>query len=242
VDWNAQRTLIPVQLNANLQDIWDSFITLRSIAGIICKEWKTGHCQKKSRITIQNFIHVYKPTRKIQNSRERNRDLILICDSYNTLCSFTVLLSLFILNSQLSLSAHTHTHTHTHLVTINSVWIGSRIYWTLIYTALYYNLQNTITHKPVSCSGHFMAAHQRRPSQLPYQDWILESQSHIHFTTDCLQPVISCWRQQRHITTDGRSVGQSILVSGTYLGPMTRYLLLSESCRFVALGRPLWRE
>jgi hypothetical protein len=41
---------------------------------------------------------------------------------------------------------------------------------------------------------------------------------------------------------DRRSVEQSVLVSSTYLGPRTRCLLLSNSCGFIDVGRPLWRE
>jgi hypothetical protein len=41
---------------------------------------------------------------------------------------------------------------------------------------------------------------------------------------------------------DRRSVGQSILVSSTHLGLTTRFLLLSDSCGFVDVGRSLWRE
>jgi hypothetical protein len=41
---------------------------------------------------------------------------------------------------------------------------------------------------------------------------------------------------------DRRSVGQSILVSSPHLGLMTRFLLLSDNCGFVDMGRPLWRE
>jgi hypothetical protein len=41
---------------------------------------------------------------------------------------------------------------------------------------------------------------------------------------------------------DRRSVDQSILVPSTHLGPKTRFLLLSESCGFVVVGRLLWRE
>jgi hypothetical protein len=41
---------------------------------------------------------------------------------------------------------------------------------------------------------------------------------------------------------DRRSVGQCVLVSSTHLGLKTRFLLLSDSCRFVHVGRPLWRE
>jgi hypothetical protein len=39
-----------------------------------------------------------------------------------------------------------------------------------------------------------------------------------------------------------RSVGRSLLVSSTRLKPKPRFLLLSHSCEFVDLGRPLWRE
>jgi hypothetical protein len=38
-----------------------------------------------------------------------------------------------------------------------------------------------------------------------------------------------------------RSVGQSVLVSSTHLGPKTRFLLLSDSCGFVDVRHPLWR-
>jgi hypothetical protein len=41
---------------------------------------------------------------------------------------------------------------------------------------------------------------------------------------------------------DRRSVGQSVLVSSTHLGLTTRFLLLSDSCGFVDVGRSLWRE
>jgi hypothetical protein len=41
---------------------------------------------------------------------------------------------------------------------------------------------------------------------------------------------------------DGRSVGQSILVSSNHLGLTARFLLLSHSCGFVDVGRSFWRE
>jgi hypothetical protein len=41
---------------------------------------------------------------------------------------------------------------------------------------------------------------------------------------------------------DRRSVGQSVLEWRTHLGLTTRFLLLSDSCRFVDVGRSLWRE
>jgi hypothetical protein len=41
---------------------------------------------------------------------------------------------------------------------------------------------------------------------------------------------------------DLRSVGQSVSVSSTHLGLRSRFLLLSDSCGFVDVGNPLWRE
>jgi hypothetical protein len=41
---------------------------------------------------------------------------------------------------------------------------------------------------------------------------------------------------------DWRLVSRPVLVSYPYLGPKTRFLLLSDSCSFVDVGCPLWRE
>jgi hypothetical protein len=41
---------------------------------------------------------------------------------------------------------------------------------------------------------------------------------------------------------DWQSVSQSVLVSSPHQGPKTRFLLLSDSCGFVDVRRPLWRE
>jgi hypothetical protein len=41
---------------------------------------------------------------------------------------------------------------------------------------------------------------------------------------------------------DRRSASQSVLEQSTHLGLTTRSWLLSDSCGFVGLGRPLWRE
>jgi hypothetical protein len=46
---------------------------------------------------------------------------------------------------------------------------------------------------------------------------------------------------------DERSVDQSVLVSGHHLGPVTNFISFSfklylDSCGFVTIGRPLWRE
>jgi hypothetical protein len=42
------------------------------------------------------------------------------------------------------------------------------------------------------------------------------------------------------VMTDDQSA--RVLVSDLHLMPMTRFLLLSDSCGFVNFGRPLWRE
>jgi hypothetical protein len=49
-------------------------------------------------------------------------------------------------------------------------------------------------------------------------------------------------KSESKLCYDRRSVGQSILVSGSHLGPKTRFLLLSDSCGFVDMGYPLWRK
>jgi hypothetical protein len=41
---------------------------------------------------------------------------------------------------------------------------------------------------------------------------------------------------------DRRSVGQSVLVSGSHLGPVTRFVLLSDIFGLRVVGRPPWRE
>jgi hypothetical protein len=41
---------------------------------------------------------------------------------------------------------------------------------------------------------------------------------------------------------DRRSAGKSVLVSSTHLRLKTGFLFLSDSCGFVDVGRPLWRE
>jgi hypothetical protein len=54
--------------------------------------------------------------------------------------------------------------------------------------------------------------------------------------THTLKPSRYTQTSQSDIATDGQSVSQS------HLGPQARFLLQSASCRFVDVGRPLWRE
>jgi hypothetical protein len=49
-------------------------------------------------------------------------------------------------------------------------------------------------------------------------------------------------KSKSELCYDRRSAGQSVLEQSTHLGLTTRSWLLSDSCGFVDLGRPLWRE
>jgi hypothetical protein len=49
-------------------------------------------------------------------------------------------------------------------------------------------------------------------------------------------------KSKSNLCYDRRSAGQSVLEQSTHLGLTSRSLLLSDSCGFVGLGRPLWRE
>jgi hypothetical protein len=57
-----------------------------------------------------------------------------------------------------------------------------------------------------------------------------------------MSPFLSLIRVKSKLCYDRRSVGQSVLVSSTHLGPKTRFLLLSDSFTSVDVGRALWRE
>jgi hypothetical protein len=66
----------------------------------------------------------------------------------------------------------------------------------------------------------------------------------VSFTTAKFKPLIlsGLGLSKSKLRYDRRSVGQSVLVSSTHLGLTTRFLLLSDSCEFVDVGRSLWRE
>jgi hypothetical protein len=61
------------------------------------------------------------------------------------------------------------------------------------------------------------------------------------FECTCAGPWLQT-KSRSKLCYDWRSVNQSALVSSIHLGPKTRFLLLSGSCRFVHVGRFLWRE
>jgi hypothetical protein len=49
-------------------------------------------------------------------------------------------------------------------------------------------------------------------------------------------------KKEKELYYDQLSVGQSVLVSSTHLRLTTRFLLLSDYCKFVYVGHPLWQE
>jgi hypothetical protein len=57
-------------------------------------------------------------------------------------------------------------------------------------------------------------------------------------TVEVLNPA----KSKSNLYYDRRSASQSVLEQSTHLGLMTRSWLLSDSCRFVGLGRPLRQE
>jgi hypothetical protein len=57
-----------------------------------------------------------------------------------------------------------------------------------------------------------------------------------------LGPTANKVKVQVQVMLDRRSFGQSALVSRNHLGSKTRFLLLSDSCRFVDVGCPLCQE
>jgi hypothetical protein len=50
---------------------------------------------------------------------------------------------------------------------------------------------------------------------------------------------LSTLESKSKLCYDRRSVTQSVSVSNPHLGPKTRFILLSDSCGFVDVGRPL---
>jgi hypothetical protein len=74
---------------------------------------------------------------------------------------------------------------------------------------------------------------------------------YVPATTTVLSWALSnnCWLMKLKLNYDRRLIGQSVLVSGTHLGSMTRCVCVcvrvrvrpSDSCGFLAVGRLLWR-
>jgi hypothetical protein len=118
-------------------------------------------------------------------------------------------------------------------VTIDGVWIGKRIYWS-VKTTRDYTLQITITQRAVSSFTVFSAllgsGFQRRTS--PFL-WVPElslapATRFSLLATAALNWLFACrlsldWLVKSKLCYDRRSVGQSFLVSSPHLGPKIRF-------------------
>jgi hypothetical protein len=88
---------------------------------------------------------------------------------------------------------------------------------------------------------HLPASHF---SQLQLSPDSITTQSQNFLKTGGLQPTTSSWRRapwdsKSKLCYDRWSVAQSVLVTSTHLGPMTKFLLLlSDSCGFYQCGEP----
>jgi hypothetical protein len=90
----------------------------------------------------------------------------------------------------------------------------------LNYTLQILHIKSSLHSRPLA-TNFFTASHAELNSQL---------------NSSALTP------RKSKLCYDRRSVGQSVLVSSIHLGRTTRYLLLSDSCGFVDVGRSLWLE
>jgi hypothetical protein len=134
-------------------------------------------------------------------------------------------------------------------VTINEVWIGNRIYWTLtLATANNYD-SHWVTHFKGHCNYSTHTVFSVFISRYLVAVFIDGSSPSSGFP-NCPRPHLPTSQfSQLQLSTDSTTTvsyittdGQSVLVSSTHLGLTTRFLLLSDSCGFVDVGRPLWRE
>jgi hypothetical protein len=71
---------------------------------------------------------------------------------------------------------------------------------------------------------------------------LISRSSHSSYMSRLPQLSLSDLLAKTKLYYDRRSAGQSVLEQSTHLGLMARSWLLSDSCGFVGLGRPLWRE
>jgi hypothetical protein len=136
-------------------------------------------------------------------------------------------------------------HIRSRGVSIDGVWIGNRIYWTLplITTSNCDSLTELHTAKTAVTTAHVKPSHfftirclvtAFNGRRFPYFGF-----------PNCLRPQLPAFHLTKmHLSTselyyDRRSVGQPVLVSGTHPLPKTRFLLLTHIYWFIDLARPL---
>jgi hypothetical protein len=141
-------------------------------------------------------------------------------------------------------------------VTCHGVWMGNQICFTLIqlFSLLHKCLSNTdycylsrssLLYLETSSNGGRSSAPGLTSSQVGGHQTNL-----LHFwlrRLTTLHRLTGLAKSKSKLYYDRQSVGQSILVSGTHLGPATNFspslfLLFLDSFGFVDVGRPLWRE
>jgi hypothetical protein len=92
--------------------------------------------------------------------------------------------------------------------------------------------------RPWRCRRHILS---KRWSTLNGPDGVISQQTEF-FTRECYVQLLLRFKA---LTFESLVIVISrnrMLVSSTHLGPKTRFLLLSDSCGFVDVGRPRWRE
>jgi hypothetical protein len=139
-------------------------------------------------------------------------------------------------------------HCHVLAVTIDQIWIGNWVYWILTLVTV---SDNSISFRyTVYSSLHHAHNLLNRPCVRQYLR-TMSSAMYLH-TTVHLGWTVDFWllelklKLKLKLHYDRQSVGQSILVSGTHPGHATSFSFFLkfclDSCGFVILYRPLWRE
>jgi hypothetical protein len=93
--------------------------------------------------------------------------------------------------------------------------------------------------------GHFQRTHSfSLSSQIKFFETLVVIDLFLVFGMYTRAENLSAQSQsQIHVATDGQSVNQSVCLGvQSTLELVTRYYFLSESCCFVSVVRPLWRE
>jgi hypothetical protein len=125
------------------------------------------------------------------------------------------------------------------LVTVDGVWIGNWIYWTLWHITRDYNSQITVTERLVFSVTVFTVLLGSGFQRQTFPFLRLPELSPASATSFCNFQPTACLQTLYY---DKRLVGQSVLVPSTHLRLKTIFLLLSDSCGFVNVGHPFWRE
>jgi hypothetical protein len=94
----------------------------------------------------------------------------------------------------------------------------------------------------VRCTSCLLGRSLRHSFGIPSSPWAFLNFN--EFTNLCTSQGLTFPKRvsKSMLCYDRRTVGQSVLMSSRIWGTKTRFLLLSGSCEFVHVGRPLWRK